>query len=142
MAFAHLPRIALAQFEVKTGQPSRNVECMLEMITQAHQRGVEIIAFPELCISGYILGDLWEIDTLVNDFAAWSECLREASTDICVIFGNVVVDQRSMGEDGRVRKFNAVRVCHNRQWLSRHSEPPGLPAGTQPKTLHPNYRFF
>ena len=142
MAFTHLPRIALAQFEVKTGQPNRNVECMLEMIGQARQREVEIIAFPELCISGYILGDLWEIDTLVDDFAAWSECLREASSDICVIFGNVVVDRRSMGEDGRVRKFNAVRVCHNEQWLGRHSEPPGLPPGTQPKTLHPNYRFF
>ncbi|MCH9672515.1 MAG: NAD(+) synthase, partial [Gammaproteobacteria bacterium] len=142
MTFSDLPRIALAQLDVKTGRPDLNVARMLEMMEAARLRGAEIIAFSEMCVPGYIIGDQWEIDSLVDDFASWSEVIREASDGLCVIFGNVVVDHTSIGEDGRARKFNAVRVCQNRRWLERPGIPPGLPDGTQPKTLHPNYRFF
>ncbi|MEM7252411.1 MAG: NAD(+) synthase [Pseudomonadota bacterium] len=142
MPFAHLPRIALAQFDVKTGRPDLNVQRMLEMIEAARLRRADIIAFSEMCVPGYIIGDLWEIDTLLDDYAEWSETLREASDDICVMFGNVVVDHHQVGEDGRARKYNAVRVCRNREWLGRTHMAEGLPPGTQPKTLHPNYRFF
>ncbi|MDE3001406.1 MAG: NAD(+) synthase [Gemmatimonadota bacterium] len=137
-----LPEIALVQMDVKPARPDLNVQTMLRYIDSGRAAGAELIVFSELCISGYILGDLWEVDALVEDFAAYSETIREASQDITVLFGNVAVDRANIGEDGRIRKYNAVHVCADGRYLARENVPAGLPAGVQPKTLHPNYRFF
>ncbi len=137
-----LPEIALVQMDVKAARPDLNVERMLRYIDKGRAEGAELIVFSELCISGYILGDLWEVDALVEDFAAYSETIREASQDITVLFGNVVVDRANIGEDGRIRKYNAVYVCADGRYVTRSEIPSGLPAGVHPKTLHPNYRFF
>ncbi|MCE2438877.1 MAG: NAD(+) synthase [Candidatus Latescibacteria bacterium] len=137
-----LPEIALVQMDVKPARPDLNVERMLRYIDSAREAGAELVVFSELCISGYILGDLWEVDALVEDFAAFSETIREASRDMVVLFGNVAVDRANIGEDGRIRKYNAVYVCADGRYVAREDVPAGLPAGVQPKTLHPNYRFF
>ena len=137
-----LPEIALVQMDVKPGRPDLNVDRMLRYIDMAREAGADLVVFSELCISGYILGDLWEVDALVEDFASYSETIREASGDIVVLFGNVTVDRTNIGEDGRIRKYNAVHVCADGRYVARENVPAGLPSGVQPKTLHPNYRFF
>lgn len=137
-----LPEIALAQMEVKPGRPDLNVARMLAFIAEARESGAEIIVFSELCVSGYILGDLWEVDALVEDFAAYSDEICRASEGLHVIFGNVAVDRERVGQDGRLRKYNAVYVCSDGQYVERAELPAGLPCGVQPKTLQPNYRFF
>ena len=137
-----LPKVALAQLEVRPGRPDLNVARMLALLDEARATSVDIIAFPEMCVSGYVLGDLWEIDALVTDYSAWSDTLREASHGLTVLFGNVVIDENTLGEDGRARKFNAALVCHDGEFVGRPTLPPGLPPGVQPKSLHPNYRFF
>ena len=136
-----LPTIALVQMEVRPGLPDLNAARMVELIGAARDRGAEIVVFSELCISGYIIGDLWELDTLVQDFAGYSEDIRAASQGITVVFGNVVVDTERIGEDGRLRKYNAVLVCSNGEY-ARRAVPPALPDGVHVKTLHANYRFF
>ncbi len=142
MAFDDLPKIALVQMEVLPGRPDLNVARMEKCIHSARREDAEIVVFPELCISGYILGDLWEMDTLVQDYADYSEVIRQASAGLTVVFGNVAVDRNLIGEDGRIRKYNAVYVCSDRRYSRRCNIPGGLAAGIQPKTLHPNYRFF
>ena len=137
-----LPRVALAQMEVLPGRPEANLRGMLRLISQAREGGAEIVVFPEMCLSGYIVGDLWEVDALVEDWAAFSDEVRGASEGLTVLFGNVVCDPQALGEDGRPRKYNTARVCHDGEWVDRQGLPPGLPPGCQPKTLHPNYRFF
>ncbi|MFP6590797.1 MAG: nitrilase-related carbon-nitrogen hydrolase, partial [Candidatus Latescibacterota bacterium] len=57
-AVADLPVIALAQMEVRPGRPDLNVEQMEALITEARAVGAEVVAFPEMCVPGYILGDL------------------------------------------------------------------------------------
>ena len=59
MAFDELPKIALVQMEVLPGRPDLNVARMEKCIQRARREDAEIVVFPELCISGYILGDLW-----------------------------------------------------------------------------------
>ena len=137
-----LPEIALVQMDVKPARPDLNVDRMLRYIDRAREAGADLVVFSELCISGYILGDLWEVDALVKDFAAYSDAIRKASQDIVVLFGNVALDRANIGEDGRIRKYNAVHVCADGRYVAREGVPAGLPAGVQPKTLHPNYRFF
>ena len=128
--------------DVKPGRPDRNVARMLEMIGQARAAALDLVAFPELCVPGYIVGDAWEMDALVRDFTEWDEEVRAASRGITVVYGNVALDPGRIGEDGRVRKFNAVRVCRDGVEVPRAGLPPGVPGGAHPKTLHPNYRFF
>jgi len=142
MAFTDLPRIALVQMEVVPGRPDRNVARMLGFLDDARKADAEVVVFSEMCIPGYLMGDTWELDTLVEDFAAYSDDIRAASRGMTVIFGNVVIDRDAIGEDGRARKYNAVHVCHDGQAVGRDAVPAGLPAGVHPKTLHPNYRFF
>ena len=137
-----MPEIALVQMEVKPGRPDVNVERMLSYIGEAREVGAQIVVFSELCVSGYILGDLWEVDALVEDFAAYSDKICQASRGLNVIFGNIAVDPNCVGQDGRLRKYNAVYVCSNGDYVQRAEVPPGLPCGIQPKTLQPNYRFF
>ena len=135
-----LPRIVLVQMEVAPGRPDRNVARMLERIER--HRDAEVVVFSEMCVPGYLIGDAWEIDALVTDFADWSETVREASAGLTVLFGNVAVDPARLSEDGRLRKFNAVWVCHDGEYVRRSGLPAELPCGVHPKTLHPNYRFF
>ena len=140
MSAEPLPRIVLVQMEVAPGRPDRNVARMLERIER--HRDAEVIVFSEMCVPGYLLGDAWEIDALAADFADWSEAVREASAGLTVLFGNVAVDPHRPGEDGRLRKYNAVYVCHDGEYVRRPGPPGALPHGVHPKTLHPNYRFF
>ena len=142
MVTTDLPTIALVQMGVVPGRPDRNVASMLGFIDDARKAGAEVVAFSEMCIPGYLIGDTWELDALVEDFAAFSDTVCDASQGITVIFGNVVIDRTAIGEDGRARKYNAVHVCHDGRSVGRQGIPDGLPAGVHPKTLHPNYRFF
>ena len=96
-----LPEIALAQMEVRPGRPDLNVERMLAFIDEARGVGAEIVVFSELCVSGYILGDLWEVDALVEDFAAYGEEICRACKGLTVVFGNVAVDRDHIGQDAR-----------------------------------------
>ena len=137
-----LPTVALAQMDVRAGRPDLNVRSMLGFIERARDAGSAIVAFPEMCVPGYILGDAWEIDALVEDYEGWSTAIRDASRGIAVVFGNVAIDRGAIGEDGRIRKLNAAWVCHDGRCVERAGLPARLPNGVHPKTLHPNYRFF
>ena len=128
--------------EVRAGRPDLNVRSMLGFVERAREAGVAIVAFPEMSIPGYILGDAWEIDALVEDYERWSTTICDASRGIAVVFGNVAIDREYIGEDGRLRKFNAAWVCHDGRFITRPGLPVALPHGVHPKTLHPNYRFF
>ena len=128
--------------EVRPGRPDQNVARMRNLIRRARESALDLVAFPELCVSGYIVGDAWETDALVRDFAEWDDVLRASSEGITVVYGNVALDPERIGEDGRIRKFNAVHVCRDGHAVLRAGLPPGMPGGAHAKTLQPNYRFF
>ncbi len=86
MKIVDLPRIALVQMEVVPGRPDRNVARMLGFIDDAREAGAEVVVFSEMCIPGYLIGDTWELDALVEDFAACSDSIRDASQGITIIF--------------------------------------------------------
>ncbi len=52
-------KIAAAVPEVKVANPKFNLQSIESLVIQAEGRGVEIISFPELCITGYSCGDLF-----------------------------------------------------------------------------------
>jgi len=51
-------KLALAQFNTKLGDITTNLERHLENIQAAKQKGVDLVIFPELSLTGYVLQDL------------------------------------------------------------------------------------
>ncbi len=145
-------KIALAQMEVKPGRPKKNLENMLAMIEEAKRQHVDLIAFPEMCVGGYLIGDKFLQERYCRNLMEFNEAIRKASEGIAIAYGNIFVDD-SVNErwedseihpnkDGRSRKYNAVYVFQNGKEAERKAEAGILPAGVQPKTLLPNYRIF
>lgn len=140
--------------EVVPGSPRKNLEAMLEMVERAKREGVDLIAFPEMCVPGYLLTDHFYREDLLREFMSFNEEIRKASNGIAIAYGNIFVDtdkaiNERTGEkgphpnkDGRSRKYNAVYVFQNGRPAPRLRETSILPQGVEPKTLLPNYRFF
>ncbi len=145
-------KIALAQMEVVPGKPKKNLETMVAMIREAKRKQVDLIAFPEMAVGGYFLGDKWVSNEHNLNLMEFNEALRRASDGIAVAYGNIFVDKginERVGDDklhpnkdGRTRKYNAVYVFQNGKPAERAMPTKILPEGVQPKTLLPNYRIF
>jgi len=133
-----LSQIALAQMEVIPGQPEINLHNALRFLDLAREQGKALVAFPELCLSGYLIGDLWEEQSFVRDCLDAGNELVQASRGMSVVFGNVGLEPGHVGEDGRPRRYNAA-------WLGQNGElVPNVYTGFPfiPKALLPNYREF
>lgn len=130
-------RMALAQINILPGQPKENAEKMLDFLQQAKKQAADVVVFPELAIPGYLVGDLWEYEYFLRECEKYGQKIIGQSTDICVIFGNIAVDWKKHGEDGRVRKYNACFVAQNGKLVQSN-----LPYPFYVKTALPNYRQF
>jgi NAD+ synthase (glutamine-hydrolysing) len=140
----------MAQLEVFPGEPARNGQRMLDLIAEARVQGVDLLAFPEMALPGYLLGDMWERPAFLRECEAWSEKIVAATaaaegtpasggkSGIAVAFGTVIPDWEAKGEDGRPRKFNGYILAQGGKAV-RH---PGLDRDYGVKTLLPNYREF
>lgn len=130
--------IALAQMDVISGRPDLNTQTILQLIAQARQERADIVVFPELAVSGYLLGDTWEQPAFLRDCEAHGRIIAEASADMCIIFGNIAIDWTKTNDDGRVRKYNACFIAYNGQFIGGDN----FPYPYRIKTLLPNYREF
>jgi len=133
-----LPYLRLAQMEVVPGQPEVNLRTALRMLAQAREQGAELVAIPELCLSGYLIGDLWEERSFVADCLSAGQDLIAATSGIAAVFGNVGLELGKLGEDGRPRRYNAAYLAHNGCVV--RNDATGF--DFFPKTLLPNYREF
>ena len=59
-------RIACATPALKVADCDFNTEQIISLIKEAHERGVKIVCFPELCITGYTCGDLFLQTALIG----------------------------------------------------------------------------
>lgn len=130
-------KIAVAQMHPIVGDIRGNGKQILEYIERARAQGAELVVFPELITSGYILGDRWEHDAFIREIGEIDEAIRRASNGLVVVWGSIVADWGAIGEDGRVRKYNAARIAFDGGWASN-----GLLGGWVPKTNLPKYRIF
>ena len=103
----------MAQMEVIPGRPDLNCRRMLAMMDQARAKGARLVIFPALSIPGRLLGDTWEQQAFLRDCEYYGRQIVAASQGITVIFGNVGVDWNRTGDDGRVRRYNAIFIAQN-----------------------------
>ena len=133
-------RIAFGQIQVHLGDPATNFQSMIHAIDYAKAVSTDILIFPELCLSGYMVGDLWDQVPFINDCLYYGDEIVKATenTNLTIIFGNVGIDESLRNLDGSLRKYNALYVASKGQLVSNPFQPYPFTI----KTLLPCYRYF
>jgi NAD+ synthase (glutamine-hydrolysing) len=134
-------KIALGQMRVKAGHIQENVATMRTMIHDAKSKGADMIVFPEMCISGYMIADRYHDQAFLSYAEKMNDVIKELSSDIIVVWGNIALtigEHTIKGHDGRFGRANSVYMAFNNQYVTRENglHYPGV------KTLLPNYRIF
>ncbi|MEX0787641.1 MAG: nitrilase-related carbon-nitrogen hydrolase [Anaerolineales bacterium] len=87
-------RIAMAQIETRLGDVPANLEKHLEWVARAGSEKADLLIFPELSLTGYVLQDLsLPVSIRPSDDAAFRS-LREASRQLDLVVGFVERDER------------------------------------------------
>ncbi len=115
-------RLALAQINATVGDIEGNTQRILERIHEAEALGVELIAFPELAVTGYPPEDLLLKPSFIRDNLDAIDRIATATRDIAVVVGFV---------DRHEDIFNAAAVLHR-----------GRLVGVYHKQFLPNYGVF
>ena len=115
-------RIGLAQVNVTVGDVEGNTRRVLDEIERARALAVDLIAFPELCLTGYPPEDLLFRASFIEANLRALERVARASTGLITVVGFV---------DRRDDIMNAAAVCHD-----------GKVAGVYHKQYLPNYGVF
>lgn len=115
-------RIALAQINPTVGDLKGNTALILDRMDRARALGAEIVAFPELAVTGYPPEDLLLKPGFLSENLAAVRTIAAACRDIVTVFGFVDV-----GDD----IYNAAAVCAG-----------GEVRGVHRKHFLPNYGVF
>ena len=118
-------KVAAAVPFVRVADCQYNIEHIEAQVRQADAQGVEIMTFPELCVTGYTCGDLFLKPFLIRQ--AQESLLelahRTADTEVLFIVGMPILIESQL--------FNAAVALQSGRIL-----------GAIPKTYLPNYREF
>ncbi len=123
-AYAHgFARVAACTMPVALADPATNAATVLAEARACHDEGVAVVIFPELCLSGYSIEDLFLQDVLLDAVENAIAEIVEASVDLrpVLVVGAPV---RSLH-----RLYNCAVVIHR-----------GRVLGVAPKVHLPNYR--
>ena len=115
---AAVPRVSVANCEANTRE-------IISMINEAEKASVEIVCFPELCITAYTCQDLFESSLLIDEAERHLCAITEATTDLNI----VAIVGVPLRIDGYLANCAAV--------VRR-----GKIIGIVPKTYLPNYKEF
>lgn len=132
-----LIKIICGQMEIIPGRPDLNYQKISNIICQAKEKKADILLLPEMCLPGYLIGDLWEQQTFLDDCAYYAQQIAAQAENLCIIFGSVATETDKINEDGRIRKYNAAYICQNGTMLSGY-----LGRNFIIKNSLPNYREF
>ncbi|WP_121258477.1 NAD(+) synthase [Nocardioides ferulae] len=118
-------RVAACTIPIRVADPATNSRTVLEQARACHDDGVGVAVFPELCLTGYAIDDLFLADTLLDAVEDALGELVAASTDLLP----VIVVGAPIAHGNRV--LNAAVVIHR-----------GRVLGIAPKSYLPTYREF
>ncbi len=121
-----LLRVAAASPQLRVADCATNAQHILDLMTQAEREGVVLLAFPELCLTGYTCGDLFQQLTLQRAALTALDQVREATQSQ---FAGIVIVGLPLVVQGQL--FNTAAVLSRGQIL-----------GVVPKSFLPNYKEF
>jgi NAD+ synthase (glutamine-hydrolysing) len=118
-------RVAACTVPISIADPATNAATVLDQARACHDDGVAVAIFPELCLTGYSIDDLFLQDTLLEEVQAAIAELVEASREL----RPVLVVGAPLRKGNRV--YNCAVVIHR-----------GSVLGVAPKSFLPTYREF
>ena len=59
-------KVAAVTPDIRVGDTKFNTKSIIKNIMAVYEKGVKLAVFPELCITGYTCGDLFQQDTLLQ----------------------------------------------------------------------------
>ena len=118
-------RVATSTPQVRTADVGYNAQGILDEARRAHAQKIDLLLFPELCLSSYALDDLLIQAALLNAVERELAQIVEASRDLT----SVLVIGAPLRRGGRI--YNCAVV------IAR-----GAVLGVVPKSYLPNYREF
>ena len=125
-AYAHgFARVAACTLPVTVADPAANAAAVVAMAKEAHEDGVAVAVFPELCLTGYAIDDLLLQDTLLDATLAAVDEVVAASAELrpVLVVGAPLVHG--------TRVLNCAVVIHRGRIL-----------GVSAKSYLPTYREF
>lgn len=121
-----LLRVAVASPRVVVADPQANLHAIVELLKQAEEQSVAITVFPELCLTGYTCGDLFNHSTLQQ---AALDALNELLQQSGLQYSGLFIVGLPWAIDGSL--FNVAAVISRGELL-----------GIVPKSYLPNYKEF
>jgi len=115
-------RLGLAQLNVTVGDLDGNAERIAARIADARKLGVDVLAFPEMAVTGYPPEDLLLKPSFIDRAIEVTRQLAPLTQGMTVVVGTV---------DRDFDLYDAAAVLHDGQW-----------AGTYRKRFLPNYGVF
>lgn len=118
-------KVGASTLELKISDTIYNVQMIKKQIDEAVNKNIQIISFPELSITGYTCGDLFNQDILIDKAYEGLKDLVDYSKDkmIVIIVGSPIKCENKL--------YNCAVVINNGKIL-----------GIVPKTYIPNYNEF
>ena len=98
-------RVALAQINTVVGDLTGNVERILRCMVRARSAGADVVAFPEMAVTGYPAEDLLFRTAFLRDNVKAMHQAVAGSQGLTAVVGYAHV------EDGRI--FNAAAIAHD-----------------------------
>ena len=103
-------RVAACTMPVALADPAENARTVLEIARECHDDGVAVAVFPELCLTGYSVDDLFLQDTLLRGVGEAVGTLVEESAGLLPVLvvgaphrhGNRVLNCAVVIKDGRL----------------------------------------
>jgi NAD+ synthase (glutamine-hydrolysing) len=123
MTIMNTIRVALAQINPTVGDLAGNADLVIDYIGRAQKIGADLVAFPELALTGYPPEDLLLKSHFVHDNLAMLDRVVGATKDLIVIVGFVDTDGSDI--------YNAAALIAG-----------GKLVDTYHKTFLPNYGVF
>ena len=125
-AYQHgFARIAACTVPTVIADPQANAALVIQQVQQCHDDGVAVAVFPELCLTGYAIDDLFMQDVVLDAVEQSLATLAAATRDLRPL----VIVGAPLRHGNRL--FNCAVAIQR-----------GTVLGVAPKSLIPNYREF
>ena len=92
-------KIAIAQINYLIGDFEGNLKTILSRVTEAKEKGADIVVFGELATCGYPPRDFLEFKDFVEQTQTILEPIKEASKDIAIVIGSPTPNPVPEGKD-------------------------------------------
>ncbi|HEX8919701.1 MAG TPA: NAD+ synthase [Chloroflexota bacterium] len=114
-------RVALAQMNATVGALEANADSMIEWIARAESRRADLVAFPELALTGYPPEDLVLKPEFLHDTRRELERIAQSVGDITAVVGFVDSDGDDVYNAAAVIQQGQVVGCHHKFYLPNYS---------------------